>query len=268
MSRARIVQFLRIIPFLLILCAVVPLSSIGAYNPPSNVNLQITAVEIYPQPARPGEDMFIKINIENYGNNAAEDVIVELEENYPLHFKYYNVEHDYLHKTNTTIRIPKISAYGHYEAFYYFTINPLARSGKYELGFRISQTKEGILGIVQNFKIYVEGTPDLALVNSSLSSANIEPGDEFSLKTTVISVGTGNAKNIRISLSLDDNSPIIPLEDSSIFILQVNHRLWNSNYSSARMPLPLLIIFPFKSWDSMKQKAYVSILLRRSVLMP
>lgn len=218
MSRARIVRFLRIIPFLLIILAMVPLSSIGAYNPPSNANLQITAVEINPQPARPGEDMFIKINIENYGNSAAEDVIVELEENYPFHFKYHNVEHDYLHKTNTTIHIPKISAYGHYEAFYYFTTDPQAKSGEYELGFRISRTKEGILGLVKNFKIDVEGTPDMALVNSSLSPTKIEPGDEFTLKTTVVSVGTGNAKNIRISLLLDENSPIIPLEDSSIFI--------------------------------------------------
>jgi hypothetical protein len=218
MSKTRMVQFLRIIPVLLIILAMVPLSSIGAYNPPSNANLQIMAVEINPQPARPGEDMFIKINIENYGNSAAEDVIVELEENFPFRFKYHNIEHDYLHNTNTTIRIPKISAYGHYEAFYYFTVDSQAKSGEYELGFRISRTKEGILGLVKNFKIDVEGTPDLTLVNSSFSSTNIEPGDEFTLKTTVVSVGTGNAKNIRISLSLDDNSTIIPLEDSSIFI--------------------------------------------------
>jgi hypothetical protein len=218
MPKAIIVQFLRIIPFLLIILAIVPFSAIGAYDPTSNANLQIMAVEINPQPARPGEDMFIKINIENYGNSPAEDVIVELEENFPFHFKYHNIEHDYLHNTNTTIHIPKISAYGHYEAFYYFTIDSQAKSGEYELGFRISRTKEGIVGLVKNFKIDIKGTPDLVLVNSSLSPTNIEPGDEFTLKTTVLSVGTGNAKNIRISLSLDDNSPIIPLEDSSIFI--------------------------------------------------
>lgn len=218
MLKTSINLFCRTIPFLLVLLAIIPFNSAGAFEPTSSANLQIVAAEINPQPARPGQDMFIKINIENYGKTAAEDVVVELEENYPFHFKYSNVEYDYVHNTNTTILIPKISAYGHYEAFYYFTIDPGARSGEYELGFKISRTREGTAGTVKNIRIDVEGTPDLALVNSSISPAKIEPGNAFKLETTVSSVGTGNAKNIRISLFLDGTPGIIPLQDSSTFI--------------------------------------------------
>jgi hypothetical protein len=218
MSRSGFISYIKPISFLLILFIFTPFICAGAIETPSNANLQILAVEINPQPARPGEDMFIKINIENYERSPAENVVVELEEVFPFHFKYTNMEHAYLHATNTTIRIPKISAYGHYESIYYFTVDPMAKSGEYELSFKISRTKEGIIGLVKNFKIDIEGTPDLVLINSSLSPTKIEPGGMFTLITNVVSVGTGNAKNIRISLLLDDNSDIILLEDNSAFI--------------------------------------------------
>lgn len=214
---------LRLIVILLIIFASSPLISATLYQATSSANLEILPAKISPQPARPGEDMFVKINIENWGRDAAENVVIEFEEIFPFHFKYSNAEHSTSkHYTDTTITISKISGFGSYEAFYYFTVDPMAKTGEYDLSFKISTTKEGTVGKTKNIKVYVEGTPDLILTDSSLSPNDISPGDDFTLKTTVKSVGTGNAKNIRVSLVLDDLPEIIPLEGSSRFIQELD----------------------------------------------
>ncbi|MHA1879516.1 MAG: COG1361 S-layer family protein [Candidatus Heimdallarchaeota archaeon] len=216
----------RLATLLLIVVVLCPSISAGAYKPPSSVNLGILATEISPQPARPGEDMFVKISIQNYGNNPAEDVTLDLEEFFPFHFKYSNTGYtgygESKHYTSTAIIIPKISAYSSYEAYYYFTVDPLAKSGEYELTFKIQKTEGGNVGTRKNIKIDVEGNPDLALINSSISPQIITPGDEIILKTNLTSVGTGNVKNIRVSLVLDDLPAIIALDDSSKFIQKLD----------------------------------------------
>jgi len=205
--------------FMLIILLICPYVTAKSYSAPSNANLEILTAEINPQPARPGEDMFIKINIENYANDPAEDVVIELEEIFPFHLKYSSSEYAVVeHNESTTITIPKISAYGNYEALYFFTVDPLARSGEYELTFQVVSMQGRTVGLIKNIKIEIEGKPDLVLMNSSISPQVITPGDEFLLTTDVTSVGTGNSKNIRVSLELDKLPQIISLDDNSRFI--------------------------------------------------
>ena len=145
----------RLATLLLIVVVLCPSISAGAYKPPSSVNLGILATEISPQPARPGEDMFVKISIQNYGNNPAEDVTLDLEEFFPFHFKYSNTGYtgygESKHYTSTAIMIPKISAYSSYEAYYYFTVDPLAKSGEYELTFNKSINQSLSRTIITSF---------------------------------------------------------------------------------------------------------------------
>ena len=157
MLRVRKINILfGLISILLIVALFSPSISARVYEAPSNANLMILSAEISPQPARPGGDMFVKINIENYGENPAEDVVVEIEENYPFHFKYSNAEYgDSKHYTNLTITIPQISAYSSYEAFYYFTVDPMAKSGEYELAFKLLKTKGVAIGRITNIIINV-----------------------------------------------------------------------------------------------------------------
>ncbi|MCD4845087.1 MAG: COG1361 S-layer family protein [Methanosarcinales archaeon] len=209
--------------FILTLILIVPCATARGYDAPANANLQILAAEINPQPARPGEDMFVKINIENYANDPALDVVIELEEIFPFHLKYSSYEYGISkHNTNTTITIPKISAFGSYEALYFFTVDPQARSGEYELSFKIASMQGRTIGSIKNIRINIEGDPDLVLKNSSISSGVITPGDEFIFSTDLTSVGTGNSKNIRVSLELDQLPQIIPLDDSSRFIQELD----------------------------------------------
>jgi hypothetical protein len=212
-----------ILTLLLTLILIVPCVTARGYDAPSSANLQILTAEINPQPARPGEDMFVKINIENYAKDPALDVVIELEEVFPFHLKYSSNEHSVSkHHTNTTITIPKISAFGSYEALYFFTVDPLARSGEYELTFKIASMQGRTVGSITNIRIYIEGDPDLVLKNSSISPQVITPGDEFIFNTDLTSVGTGNSKNIRVSLELDQLPQIIPLDDSSRFIRELD----------------------------------------------
>jgi hypothetical protein len=204
--------------------------SARAYEPSSNANFEILASETRPQPARPGQDMFVKINVENYGRKPAKNVVLEIENNYPFHLKYSNTEHNVSkHYTEPRITIPKISEYGNYEAFYYFTVDPNAKSGVYELTFKVSSTENNIVsrmkndeaGYIRNIKIYVEGKPDLE-IESLLSDEVIQPGENFNLSIKVNSVGTGNAKNARINLDVNGLPMIVPLDDNSRFLSQLD----------------------------------------------
>ena len=53
-----------------------------------NTHLGVEVAGITPNPARPGEDLLIKINVENNGDNPAENVRIGIEEIYPFIFKY------------------------------------------------------------------------------------------------------------------------------------------------------------------------------------
>lgn len=223
MSLSRIAINMLVISFVI---SSINVTGAGTYDPLPNANFEILSAEISPQPARPGQDLFVKINIENYGRKPAKGVVLEIEDNYPFHFKYSNSVHNVSkHYTEPIIIIPKISEYGKYEAFYYFTVDPKAKTGEYELTFKvssnennvISRMKNGEAGYTKNIKIYVEGKPDLE-IESSLSDEVIQPGESFNLSVKVNSVGTGNAKNARISLDLDQLPEIAPLDDNSKFL--------------------------------------------------
>ena len=189
-----------------------------------NTHLGVEVSEINPNPARPGEDLLIKINIQNAGDEPAENVIVGIEEIHPFIFKYSTSEL-YGSGTNTerNFRIEQLRQRSKVEMNFYLRVDPEAESGIYQLEFTIKD-KSGT-SFSKRIPIRVEGNPDLVLsateilpVNEDNSSSGaIVPGQEFYLRTTVKNAGNGNAKNVRVMLNLNSSSPLIPLEDNVRF---------------------------------------------------
>jgi len=190
-----------------------------------NTNLGVEVSEISPNPARPGEDLLIKINVENTGNDPAKNVIVGIEEVSPFIFKYSTSE-IYSSGTNTErfFQIDQIRQRSNVELNFHFRVDPNVESGDYQLEFIIKDNNGTSFSKI--IPIHVEGNPDLVLTGTKIlpvnednsSSEAIVPGQEFYLRTMIKNTGTGNAKNVRVMLNLNNSSPLIPLEDNVHFV--------------------------------------------------
>jgi hypothetical protein len=200
-----------------------------------NTHLIVEVSEIAPNPARPGEDLLIKVNVENNGDNPAENVKMGIEELYPFSFKY-STSGIYGSGTNTehTFQIEQIRQRSKVEIDFHFTVDAKADSGDHQLEFTIKDNSGTSLS--KRIPIRVEGNPDLVLTGTEISPANVNngnngnnsssgaiiPGQEFYLRTAVKNAGNGNAKNVRVMLNLNGSSPIIPLEDNVRFFENLN----------------------------------------------
>jgi hypothetical protein len=190
-----------------------------------NTHLRVEVAEITPNPARPGEDLLIKINVENTGDEPAEDVVIGIEELDPFIFKY-STSGVYGSGTNTerNFQIEQIRQRSKIELNFHFSVASGARSGVHQLEFTIKDGDE--TSFSRRIPIRVEGNPDLVLVGTEIFPVNGEnssigalvPGEEFYLRTEVKNAGNGNAKNVRVMLDLNSSSPMIPLQDNVFFI--------------------------------------------------
>lgn len=190
-----------------------------------DTHLQVEVSEITPNPARPGEDLLIKINVENTGDDPAENVIIGIEELDPFIFKY-STSGVYGSGTNTerTFQIEQMRQRSKVELDFHFSVSSEAKSGVYQLEFTIKD--DGGTSFSRRIPIRVEGNPDLVLVGTEIFLANVDnsssgaliPGEEFYLRTAVKNAGNGNAKNVRVMLDLNSSSPMIPLQDNVFFI--------------------------------------------------
>ena len=195
-----------------------------------NTHLGVEVSDITPNPARPGGDLLIKINVENNGDNPAENVKIGIEELYPFTFKY-STSGIYGSGTNTerTFQIEQIRQRSKVEIDFHFTVDSKADSGDHQLEFTIKDDSGTSLS--KRIPIRVEGNPDLVLIGTEILPANgndgnnennsssgaITPGQEFYLRTAVKNAGNGNAKNVRVMLNLNGSSPLISLEDNVRF---------------------------------------------------
>jgi hypothetical protein len=192
-----------------------------------NTHLGVEVSGITPNPARPGEDLLIKINVENNGDNPAENVRIGIEELYPFIFKY-STSGIYGSGTNTEriFQIEQIRQRSKVELNFHFNVDSKADSGDHQLEFTIKDDSGTSLS--KRIPIRVEGNPDLVLIGTEIftvngnngnnsSSGAIIPGQEFYLRTAVKNAGNGNAKNVRVMLNLNGSSPLIPLEDNVRF---------------------------------------------------
>ncbi|WP_342303821.1 hypothetical protein [Methanolobus sp. ZRKC5] len=178
--------------------------------------LDILAVEISPQPVRPGQELLVKVSVANYDDTTANNIVLEVENQFPLILRFSEKEYGVKSISNNSFRIDRISSNGNVEVNYNFLIDPEARTGTYHVTFRLSDSND--VFVTRTISVKVEGTPSIALMNSSFSQSGISPGDTFYLYTTVASVGSGNAKNIRITLLIDDVTSLVAVKDNTAFI--------------------------------------------------
>lgn len=209
-------SFMFFLPFLIEPCSAAVISG--------DTHLDVEVSEISPNPARPGEDLLIKINIENSGDEAARKVKIGIEDRYPFDFRY-GTSKEYGSGTNTEkiFVIQQLRQRSKIELNFHFRVDSRAVSGLHELEFTIMDGGETAFS--ERVPIRVEGNPDLVLmgtkilpVNDNFSADALVPGQKFYLRTTVKNAGNGDAKNVRVRLDLNASSPLVPLEDNVRFL--------------------------------------------------
>lgn len=190
-----------------------------------DTSLKVEVSEISPNPARPGEDLLVTVNIENTGNKPAENVKIGIEELEPFIFKY-STSGVYGSGTSTEkfFLIEQIQERSKVELDFHFMVDSRASSGVYQFEFTIEDVKG--VSFSKRIPIMVEGNPDIVLTGTGIFPVDDEkypadalvPGQEFYLRTTVQNSGNGGAKNVRVMLDLNNSSPVISLEDNVRFI--------------------------------------------------
>jgi hypothetical protein len=220
-------RFTAAVLMIITILALIPASA-AATVISGDTRLEVEVAEITPNPARPGEDLLIRINIENTGNDPAENVKIGIEEIDPFIFKY-STSKVYGSGTNTEriFKIDQIRQRSKVELNFHFQVDSRATSGVQQLEFTIEDGN--MASFSKRIPVLVEGNPDLVLVGTQIipaglvgsenpSSDSLVPNQEFYLRTTVKNAGNGDAKNVRVMLDMNGSSPIISLEDNVRFL--------------------------------------------------
>ncbi len=188
----------KVIRILIILISLSYLLNVVFANP----NLEIVIDEITPLPVEPGQDMTIKVRVENTGDSIAENIKIERIYDYPFRLEY---------ELQEEVNIGKLGAGNSKELTFYISISPKAKSGVYPLKFEI---KDGISTKTVEFLINVVGKPDI-IFNVNKIEENIIPGEIFYTNIQLNNIGTGNARNIKISSNYEN----FAFKDSSLIYL-------------------------------------------------
>jgi hypothetical protein len=148
----------------------------------------ITTMEVTPQPAEPGNDITLKIRVINEGVDSIEDFSLKIDVKYPFYLKSESKNFE----NKRTLSIGSAV-----DNTYYLTVDPDARSGIYPIEFDV-YVNDVILNPSDNY-VYIKiiGKPDLTINSEPIDK--ISPGDTFTLQLSVNNIGTGIAKNIKIS---------------------------------------------------------------------
>ena len=181
--------------------------SVNAYSTDSPY-LQVVAEEVSPEPVEPGQDLTVKIRLINEGGETAEDVSLKLIANYPFFVK--TESNNFEDKQSLCVDCS-------IENTYYLFVDANAKSGLYPLEFEIY--RDGLVITPEDtINIKVVGKPDIILESRSLEK-NISSGDKFTLNFDARNIGTGIARNIKITPQSDN---ILMLGSNINIISEIN----------------------------------------------
>ena len=152
-----------------------------------------------PYPAHPGEELTLIIKTTNCGGEPAKNIVWHLDAKEPFELK----EVSKATKTLPELRIGETT-----NTEYHLTVDPDARSGEYVIDLNITYSGDFDRRYLTTkskveIPVVVQGSPDLVLLDSDIPEAS--PKSEFDAKFSIKNVGTGLAKNIKVSFGNQTN---------------------------------------------------------------
>ncbi|MFZ2456155.1 MAG: hypothetical protein WAX07_06740 [Candidatus Altiarchaeia archaeon] len=159
-------------------------------------SMRVVSEEVSPEPVEPGRDVTVKVRVYNdyiygvpgYGNASMDNAIVSLDVKYPFYLK-----------TGRNMDEPQICMGCSKDYAYYLAVDAGAVSGVYPLTVKISR---GAIEREYDINVKVVGVPDVVYNVPAMGSAG-SSGGVFSVRASYRNIGTGTARNVKVSASSD-----------------------------------------------------------------
>ncbi len=144
-------------------------------------------------PAQPGEELTLVIKTTNCGDEPAQNIVWYMDAKEPFELK---------ETSEATQTLPELRCGETANTEYFLSVDPDARSGEYVIDLNVTYSGDfdrKYLTTMGTFEITVRvmGDPDLVLIDADLPEA--DPKSEFDAKFSIKNVGTGPAKNVKVS---------------------------------------------------------------------
>ena len=177
--------FISISVFAVLLLACISFSAAEDIRVASSM-IDFSTVQVIPEPVEPGQDVTVKVNLQNRDSLDANDVKAVPRVTFPLQLK--GQELNWFSSFNLCAQCAR-------ENTYYLLIDTRAESGTYPLIFEITK---GATKMTKTIYIKVQGAPDVVLLTSGNEPIVVEPKQQFKVDMVVKNIGTGIARNLKI----------------------------------------------------------------------
>jgi len=148
-------------------------------------DLDMIVESVSPEPVEPGEDVTVKVRLVNNGGGNAEKLSVKLDAKPP-----------FIHKIEEGGFTAPLCAGCSRDNTYYLVVDSDAESGIYPIVFNAFVGETQVI-FDKKVNIDVRGRPDLVFITRAVDE--VVPNSRFSSVLTVENVGTGEAREIKLS---------------------------------------------------------------------
>ncbi len=171
--------------------------------------LDVVLTSQTPYPAEPGGNVNVEIEIQNNGYADATNVNIEIVPSEPLSL----VQGQESRKT-----FNRISARNSVKTDFDLKVDSSAVSDEYELGFRLYTGTDLTNFVTEKVTVNIQGMPKLVLGEIITDPESIEPGGIVKMTIPVKNTGTGDARQLQLTI-VSNYSEIVPvLSKGSVYI--------------------------------------------------
>ncbi|RLI99007.1 MAG: hypothetical protein DRP06_04345 [Candidatus Aenigmatarchaeota archaeon] len=172
--------------------------------------INIIPMRYEPSPAQPGEYLSVWVNVENFGNEKAEDLLVVLVPTYPFSLD---------EGENATTEIKTLDGMDNSVIEYKVRIAADAIEGENELIIKYS-TKDRNIWVEKKLKIVIQ-TLDANLAITGVESREVSPGDITNLKIKLKNEADSYLRDVNIKLNISGSTflSINSTEDRKIYLI-------------------------------------------------
>ena len=175
-----------------VILVVISLVSITFVSASTSPYLRVIAEEVSPEPVEPGQDVIVKIRLINEGGEVANGASLKLNAEYPFFVK--TESNNFENKKTLCVGCS-------IDNTYYLIVDANAKSGLYPIDFKIYYD-DMIVKPSDTINIKVVGKPDIVLETKNID-VNISSGDKFVVNFYAQNIGTGIARNIKVTPQSD-----------------------------------------------------------------
>lgn len=177
---------------MLLVLGVVSAIDVLPFSSSDSANLVFSASTVDPVPVQPGNDLIFKVVLHNYGNKAAENVIIRITPDSPIKLK---------NGANLEKSLGNLCALCSTDLTYYLYVDPTAYSADYKIKLEAGWGNQIERAIKETeFDVNVRGTPKLVMTEVVYSPAEVEPDSKVDVSLIVANKGSGVARNLAMTL--------------------------------------------------------------------